>query len=83
MGAVNPVLLESGRPDELIDLAATLHTFPGAPKKLILDVVFGHSDNQGLARCPAFFAGPNMYGQNLDYRTPMCARSFWRCSGAR
>jgi hypothetical protein len=71
MGAVNPVLLESGRPDELIDLAAVLHTFPGAPKKLILDVVFGHSDNQGLRALPGhYFAGPNMYGQNLDYRNP-------------
>jgi hypothetical protein len=28
MSAVNPVLLETGRPDELIDLAETLHTFP-------------------------------------------------------
>ncbi len=38
---------------------------------LILDVVFGHSDNQGLdALNPHFFAGPNMYGQNLDYRNP-------------
>lgn len=71
MGTVNPVLLETGRPDELIDLAATLHTFPTKPKMLILDVVFGHSDNQGLkALNPHFFAGPNMYGQNLDYRNP-------------
>ncbi len=71
MGTVNPVLLESGRPDELVDLAATLHTFPNKPKKLILDVVFGHSDNQGLdALNHHYFAGPNMYGQNLDYRNP-------------
>jgi hypothetical protein len=27
-GAVNPVLLETGRPDELVELAAVLHTFP-------------------------------------------------------
>ena len=71
MGTVNPVLLESGRPDELVDLAATLHTFPTKPKMLIVDVVFGHSDNQGLrALNPYFFAGPNMYGQNLDYKNP-------------
>lgn len=71
MGAVNPVLLESGRPDELVDLAAVLHNFPRKPKKLILDVVFGHSDNQGLkALNPHYFAGPNMYGQNLEYRNP-------------
>ena len=66
--AVNPVLLESGRPHELVDLAAALHTFPD-PKMLILDVVFGHSDNQGVGALNRyFFAGPNMYGQNLDYR---------------
>lgn len=71
MATVNPVLLESGRPDELVDLAAILHNFPKKRKMLIVDVVFGHSDNQGLgALNPHFFAGPNMYGQNLDYRNP-------------
>ncbi|MBM9596395.1 hypothetical protein JM664_18110 [Rhodobacteraceae bacterium MCCB 386] len=71
MATVNPVLLESGRPDELIDLAAVLHDFPTKPKMLVFDVVFGHSDNQGLNTLnPHFFAGPNMYGQNLDYRNP-------------
>ncbi|MHA6344839.1 glucosylglycerol hydrolase [Roseivivax sp. CAU 1761] len=69
--AVNPVLLESGRPDELVDFAAALHNFPGAPKKLIFDVVFGHADNQGQRALNGhFFAGPNMYGQNLDYQNP-------------
>lgn len=69
--AVNPTLLEGGRPDELADLAATLHNFPGRPIRLILDVVYGHSDNQGLSVLPHhWFAGPNMYGQNLDYRNP-------------
>lgn len=72
MAAVNPSLLESDRPDELVDLAAVLHNFPGKPKKLILDVVFGHSDNQGLRGLSHhFFAGPNMYGQNLNYRNPV------------
>ncbi|MEL6548961.1 MAG: glucosylglycerol hydrolase [Pseudomonadota bacterium] len=71
MATVNPVLLESGRPDELVDLAATLHTFPSKPKTLIFDVVFGHSDNQGLRALNGhYFAGPNMYGQNLDYQNP-------------
>jgi len=71
MGAVNPVLLESGRPDELVDFASVLHSFPTKPKMLVLDVVFGHSDNQGLRALNAhFFAGPNMYGQNLDYKNP-------------
>ncbi|MBJ3763051.1 hypothetical protein ILP92_09875 [Maribius pontilimi] len=71
MGTVNPVLLESGRPDELVAFASVLHNFPTRPKKLILDVVFGHSDNQGLdALNSHFFAGPNMYGQNMDYKNP-------------
>ncbi len=71
MATVNPVLLETGRPDELVDFAVALHNFPGKPKMLILDVVFGHSDNQGLGALNAhFFAGPNMYGQNLDYKNP-------------
>ncbi|WP_102110224.1 glucosylglycerol hydrolase [Oceaniglobus roseus] len=71
MSTVNPVLLESGRPDELVDFAAVLHNFPKRKKKLIFDVVFGHSDNQGLdALNRQFFAGPNMYGQNLDYQNP-------------
>ncbi len=70
--AVNPALLETGRPDELIDLAVALHNFPGAPKRLIFDVVFGHSDNQGLdALNSHYFAGPNMYGQNMNYRNPV------------
>ena len=71
MATVNPVLLETGRPDELVDLAAVLHNFPGKPKKLVFDVVYGHSDNQGLRVLNGqFFAGPNMYGQNLDYQNP-------------
>ncbi|MGB0498403.1 MAG: glucosylglycerol hydrolase [Rubricella sp.] len=71
MATVNPVLLETGRPDELVDLAAVLHTFPSKPKKLVFDVVYGHSDNQGLRALNGhFFAGPNMYGQNLDYQNP-------------
>jgi hypothetical protein len=71
MAAVNPVLLESGRPDELVDLAATLHNFPSKPKQLIFDVVFGHSDNQGLRALNGhYFTGPNMYGQNIDYQNP-------------
>ncbi|MEQ8264707.1 glucosylglycerol hydrolase [Pseudohaliea sp.] len=71
MGAVNPVLLESGRPHELADLAAVLHNWPGGPKMLVLDLVFGHADNQALqVLSPHFLAGPNMYGQNLAYRNP-------------
>jgi len=69
--AVNPTLLETGRPDELVDLAVALHTFPGQPIRLIADVVYGHADNQALEVLDSeWFAGPNMYGQNLDYRNP-------------
>jgi hypothetical protein len=71
MATVNPVLLESGRPHELADLASVLHNWPGGPKMLIFDLVFGHADNQALeVLSPHFLAGPNMYGQNLDYRNP-------------
>jgi hypothetical protein len=84
MAALNPVLLETGRPHELCDLAAVLHNWPGKAKMLILDVVFGHADNQALdVLSPHYLAGPNMYGQNLDYRNPPCARSCWKCSAAR
>ncbi len=70
--AVSPTLLETGRPDELVDFIAELHNFPGQPIRVIFDVVYGHSDNQGLRVLNSqFFAGPNMYGQDLAYRRPM------------
>lgn len=70
--AVNPTLLESGRPDELVDLISTLHNFPGKPIEVIFDVVYGHADNQALYLLePPFFSGPNMYGQDLNYRHPV------------
>lgn len=70
--AINPTLLATGRPDELVDFASVLHNFPGKPVQLIFDVVYGHADNQGLKLLdPHFFSGPNMYGQNLSYRHPV------------
>jgi len=70
--AVNPSLLRSGRPHELADLAAALHEFPGGPIQLVVDVVYGHADDQGLAvLAPAWTTGPDMYGQHLDYRNPL------------
>jgi len=70
--AVNPVLLGSGRPDEMVDFIATLHNFPNNPIGVILDIVYGHADNQSLPVLnDHFFAGPNMYGQNLDYLNPI------------
>ncbi len=70
--AVNPVLLRTDRPDELVDFVATLHNFPGRPIKFILDVVFGHNDNQAIPLMNRhFFAGVNMYGQNNNLRHPV------------
>ncbi len=70
--AVNPALLESGRPDELVDLAVALHNFPGGPMRLVLDVVFGHTDDQALGLLDrAFFRGPNMYGQDVNQQHPV------------
>ncbi len=70
--AVNPSILTTGRPHELMELIETLHNFPGRPIKVILDVVYGHADNQGLNVMPEeFFAGPNMYGHNIDFKNPI------------
>lgn len=69
--AVSPALLRSGRPDELVDLAVALHTFPGKPIHLVLDVVFGHADAGARELLPErFVLGPNMYGVDLDFRDP-------------
>jgi hypothetical protein len=70
--APNPTLLRSGRPDELLDLISTLHAFPAGPIKVVLDVVYGHADNQSLGLLNQhYFAGANMYGQNLNYSHPV------------
>jgi hypothetical protein len=70
--ALNPSILSTGRPHELLDLIEALHNFPGKPIKVVLDVVYGHSDNQGLDVLPEqFFAGDNMYGQNIDFQNPL------------
>ena len=69
--AVQATLLGSKRPSEFVDFITTLHNFP-QPIRLILDVVYGHTDNQTLPLMNHhFFAGPNMYGQNLRYRQPV------------
>ncbi len=70
--APNPTLLGTGRPHELVDLSCALHEFPGGPIQLTIDVVYGHTDNQGLnVLAPAWMTGPDMYGQHLDYRNHM------------
>lgn len=75
--AVNPAILSSKRPDELVDLIAELHNFPDGPIKVIVDIVYGHTDNQALKLFHGnYLAGANMYGQNLNYRHPV-ARATW------
>jgi len=69
--SVNPSLLTTGRPDELIAFLEAAHNFP-RPMKVVLDVVYGHADNQALDVMPAqFFSGPNMYGQNIRFKHPI------------
>jgi len=70
--AINSVLLETGRPDELSELLKTLYSFPLGPMMPIWDLVFGHATNQGLEILPRpYFTGPNMYGQDMNFRHPI------------
>lgn len=70
--AVNPAVLGSKRPDELVDFIATMHNFPGQPIKVLFDIVYGHADNQALPLLNhEFFAGPGMYGQEINFRHPV------------
>lgn len=70
--SVAATVLGSKRPDELVDLIAALHTFPGQPIRVISDIVYGHTDNQTPQYLSEiYFAGDNMYGKNLNYRHPL------------
>ncbi|MGD1896803.1 MAG: glucosylglycerol hydrolase, partial [Phormidesmis sp.] len=72
----NPALLSTLRPDEVIDFIADMHNFPGKPIQVIYDLVYGHSDNQALDLLSRqFFAGTNMYGQDLSHTLPMVRAS--------
>ncbi len=69
-GAVNPAILETGRPDELVDFIATLHNLPN-PMKVVFDIALGHADNGAIPLLnDYYFQGPGMYGQELDYTQP-------------
>jgi hypothetical protein len=69
--ATNPAVLGSLRPDEMVDLITTLHTFSQGPIQIIYDLVYGHADNQALELlAQQFFKGPNMYGQDLNHQLP-------------
>jgi hypothetical protein len=70
--AVNPSVLSSKRPDELLELIETLHQFPGKPIKVMFDIVYGHTDNQAIGILnDHYLAGANMYGQNMNYLSPV------------
>ncbi len=70
--APNPAILSSKRPDELMDLIATMHNFPGKPIQVMFDIVYGHTDNQAIGLLnPYYLAGANMYGQNMNYLQPV------------
>ncbi|MCA1755780.1 MAG: hypothetical protein LC641_14000, partial [Spirochaeta sp.] len=83
--ALNPGILETGRPDEFLELIETLHTMPGRPIQVALDSVLGHADFQGAEllrtfdldspdllkyKHSRFLAGPNMYGRDVRYDDP-------------
>lgn len=69
--ATNPAILETGRPDELVDFIATCHNLP-EPIRIVFDVALGHSDNGGLKLLnDYYFEGPGMYGQELEYPHPV------------
>lgn len=69
--AVNPAFLGSLRPDEMVDLIATLHNFPTGPIQVLFDVVFSHADDQAeLCLNRQFLKGGNPYGQELNHQLP-------------
>lgn len=69
--AANPAILETGRPDELVDLIAACHAMPD-PIRVVFDVALGHADEAAAELLPdPFFEGPGMYGLHLDYRQPV------------
>ena len=70
--ATNPALLETLRPDELVEFVAELHNFPTGPIRLIYDLVYGHADNQAVDLLNGrYLKGPNMYGQDINHQNPV------------
>ena len=69
--AANPAILETGRPDELVEFIAACHAMPD-PIRVVFDVALGHADDAAAELLPSpFFEGPGMYGLHLDYRQPV------------
>ncbi len=70
--AINPNLLKSKRPHELVELIETLHNFSEKPIQVILDVVYGHADGPAAKILnKKFIAGDGMYGKVLNYKQLM------------
>jgi hypothetical protein len=70
--ATDPSVLETLRPDELVEFIATLHNFPTGPIQVIYDIVYGHADNQAIDLLNGrFLKGPNMYGQDVNHQNPV------------
>ena len=69
--AANPAILETGRPDELVEFIAACHGAPD-PIRVVFDVALGHADAAAAELLPdPFFEGPGMYGLHLNYRQPV------------
>ena len=69
--ATNPAILETGRPDELVDFIAACHNLP-EPIKVVFDIALGHADNGAIPLLTDhFFEGPGMYGKHLNYTQPV------------
>ena len=67
--AINPNLLATKRPHELLDFVETMHNFSTKPMQVYLDVVYGHSDSQGAKVLDKkFIAGDGMYGKVLNFK---------------
>ncbi|KPQ39850.1 MAG: putative glycoside hydrolase 5 [Phormidium sp. OSCR] len=71
MAATNPSVLETQRPDEVVEFIETLHNFSTGPIQVVYDIVYGHADNQALNLLNGrFLKGPNMYGQDVNHQNP-------------
>lgn len=74
--APNPGVLESGRPDELVDFIAACHDLP-RPIRVVFDVALGHADDRGAELlADRYVLGPGMYGKHLDYTEPTARAVF-------
>ncbi|RDZ55634.1 hypothetical protein C5C07_08990 [Haloferax sp. Atlit-4N] len=74
--APNPAILETGRPDELVDFIAACHDLP-RPIKVVFDIALGHADNRGAELLSdRYVLGPGMYGKHLDYTEPTARAVF-------